>query len=126
MKKKPIALMGMQPSGELHVGNYLGSLKNAVELQNSGKYDTYFFVANYHAMTENYDPKSFKEMTRGVIMDFLAAGLDPKKTTLFVQSMVLGHAELAWIFNTFTPISELERMTQYKDKTGRQNKNINV
>ncbi|MEK7139377.1 MAG: tryptophan--tRNA ligase [Patescibacteria group bacterium] len=123
---KPVILSGIQPSGELHVGNYLGSLKNFVTLQNSGQYDCYFFVADYHAMTENYEPDALRQRTLGLLADYLAAGLDPKKSTLFIQSLVPGHTELAWIFNTITPVTELFRMTQYKDKAGRQDKNINT
>ncbi len=126
MSKKPAILSGIQPSGELHVGNFLGSLKNFVELQNSGKYDCYFFVADLHAMSGDYSPKELAEKTRGVVMDYIAAGLDPEKSTIFVQSKVVGHTELTWIFNTLTPMAELERMTQYKDKAGRQKKNINI
>jgi tryptophanyl-tRNA synthetase len=123
---KPVILSGIQPSGELHVGNYLGSLKNFIDLQNSGKYQCYFFVADLHAMTENYSPKELAERARGVVVDYLASGLDPQKVTIFIQSLVPGHTELAWIFNTLLPIAELERMTQYKDKASRQKKNINV
>ncbi|MFA5076062.1 MAG: tryptophan--tRNA ligase [Patescibacteria group bacterium] len=126
MAKKPIILSGIQPSGELHIGNYLGSLKNFVELQNSGDYDCYFFVADLHAMTENYNPLELAKKTRGVVLDYLAAGLDPKKSTIFIQSQVVGHTELAWIFNTLSPMGELERMTQYKDKAARQKENVNV
>jgi len=126
MVKKPIIVSGIQPSGELHIGNYLGSLKNFIELQNSGKYDCYFFVADLHAMTENYKQEELKMRTRGLVMDYLAAGLDPDRSTIFIQSEVPGHTELAWIFNTLTPMAELERMTQYKDKALRQKKNINI
>jgi len=126
MSPRPVILSGIQPSGELHLGNYLGSLKNFVELQNSGQYDCYFFVADLHAMTENYKPQELAARTRGVMMDYLAAGLNPKKSTLFVQSLVDGHTELTWIFNTLMPIGELERMTQYKDKAARQKANINA
>ncbi|MBI5621360.1 tryptophan--tRNA ligase [Candidatus Falkowbacteria bacterium] len=125
-KGKPAILTGMQPSGELHVGNFLGALKNFVELQNSGTYDCYFFVADLHALTGDSKSAGLADKTRGVVMDYVAAGLDPDKSTIFVQSQVTGHTELAWIFNTLTPMGELERMTQFKDKAGRQQKNINV
>ncbi|MFA6534020.1 MAG: tryptophan--tRNA ligase [Patescibacteria group bacterium] len=113
---KPVILSGIQPSGELHVGNFLGSLRNFVELQNSGQYDCYFFVADLHAITENPKPEDLKVRTRNLVADYIAAGLDPKKSTIFVQSQITGHTELAWIFNTLMPMAELERMTQYKDK----------
>ena len=99
------------------MGNYLGALKNFVELQNSGKYQCYFFIADYHSLTENYNPKEKSSQILNLAMDFLAAGLDPKKSTIFVQSRISAHTELAWIFNTIAPLGELERMTQFKDKT---------
>jgi len=99
------------------LGNYLGALKNFVELQNSGKYQCYFFIADYHSLTENYNPKEKSSQILNLAMDFLAAGLDPKKSTIFVQSRISAHTELAWIFNTIAPLGELERMTQFKDKT---------
>lgn len=118
-------LSGIQPSGELHIGNYLGSLKNFVELQN--EFDSYFFIADLHSLTEDFEPGSAKQKeTLNLVATYLAAGLDPKKCTIFIQSHVPAHAELAWIFNTITPMGELERMTQYKDKSARQMANINV
>jgi len=113
---KQIVLSGIQPSGELHIGNYLGSLKNFVELQN--KYQCYFFLATYHSITEDYNPKEKKQDIFDLMLDFLAAGLDPKKCIIFNQIDVPECTELAWIFNTITPIAELLRMTQFKDKAG--------
>src|SRR3989338_4783712 len=121
---KEIILSGIQPTGKLHIGNYLGALKNFVELQD--KHECYFFIADYHSITENYDPKIKQQQVVELAKDFLAAGLDPKKCTIFVQSHLPEHTELAWIFNCVTPISYLERMTQYKDKANRQKENINV
>lgn len=121
---KQIILSGIQPTGKLHIGNYLGSLRNFVQLQ--GKNECYFMIADYHSLTENYDPKNKLAQIYELAADFIAAGLDPKKSTIFVQSHVAEHTELGWIFNTVTPISYLERMTQYKDKAGRQKENINV
>lgn len=114
----------IQPSGELHIGNYLGALKNFVELQN--KYECFFFVADYHSITENYDPKEKPKQVMNLALDMLAAGLDPKKCIVAIQSQVPEHTELAWIFNTITPMGLLERMTQYKDKAARQKENVNV
>lgn len=114
----------IQPSGELHIGNYLGALKNFLELQD--KYECLFFIADYHSMTENYDPKEKPKQIMNLAMDMLAAGLDPKKCTIAKQSDICEHTELAWIFNTITPMGLLERMTQYKDKAQRQKENINV
>lgn len=124
--KKPVVVSGMQPSGQLHLGNYFGALKNWVDIQNSGQYDCFFFVADYHSITENYDPKEKKERVFDLICDYLSAGLDPNKSVLFVQSRTPQCAELAWVFNTVTPVSELERMTQFKDKSSRQAKNVNM
>ncbi len=122
--KKQIVLSGVQPSGELHIGNYLGSLKNFVELQN--KYDCYFFLATYHSISGDYDPKIKKQQILDLAIDFLAVGLDPKKCVIFNQIDIPASPELAWIFNTLTPISELARMTQFKDKSSHQVKNINA
>ena len=124
MNKKQTIFSAIQPSGELHIGNYLGALKNFVELQD--KYECFFFIADYHSITGNYDPKEKSKQILGLAMDFLAIGLDPKKCTIAVQSQVPEHTELAWIFNTITPISELQRMTQFKDKSQDQEKNINM
>jgi tryptophanyl-tRNA synthetase len=123
---KPRIISGIQPTGKLHLGNYLGSLKHFVELQNSGKYECFFFIADLHSLTENYDPKQKQAQVLDTIATFLALGLDPKKSTLFLQSAIPAHTQLAWIFNTLTPMGELERMTQYKDKAARQKSNINV
>ena len=116
----------MQPSGALHIGNYLGALKNWVALQNSGEYDCYFGIVDYHSITGNTNPKQLRENILTLACEYIAAGLDPKKSTIFVQSHVREHTELGWIFNTVTPMAELERMTQYKDKSQKQAKNINV
>lgn len=124
--KKPIVVSGMQPSGQLHLGNYLGALKNWVEIQNSGQYQCFFFIADYHSITENYDPQTKQKQVQNLVYDYLAAGLDPEKSTIFIQSQVPGCTELAWIFNTITPVAELERMTQFKDKATHQAKNINA
>lgn len=123
---KPVIVSGTQPTGFLHIGNYLGALKNWVDLQDSGDYDCYFFVADFHSITENYEPKQKQEQIFNLACDYLAAGLDPQKSTIFVQSHIPECTELAWIFNTLTPIGELERMTQFKDKSQKQVKNINT
>lgn len=123
---KPVAITGIQPSGDIHIGNYLGALKNCVTIQNAGKYDCFFFVADLHSLTQDYDPKKKFTTTLEAVASLLALGLDPKKSTLFIQSMVPEHTELAWYFNCVTPMGELERMTQYKDKAARQVQNINV
>ena len=109
---------GIQPSGELHIGNYLGAVKNWVQLQD--RYECIFCIVDYHAITGQYEPADLRQRTFDMAVSLLAAGLDPGKCTLFVQSMVPEHTELAWILNTVTPLGELERQTQYKDKASRQ------
>ncbi len=113
---KPILISGVQPTGKLHIGKYLGALKNFVALQNSGKYQCYFFIADLHSLTEDFEPKNKPAQVLNLVFDFLAAGINPKKSTIFIQSQIPAHSELAWILNTITPIGELERMTQFKDK----------
>ena len=108
---------GIQPSGELHIGNYLGAVKNWAELQRS--YESFFCIVDYHAITIPYEPEDLRARTREMMVSLLAAGLDPSTSTIFVQSMVPEHTELAWIFNSVTPLGELERQTQYKDKASR-------
>jgi len=123
---KPILVSGIQPSGKLHIGNYLGALKNFVELQNSGKYECFFFVADYHSITEEFNPAEKREAVREIVLDYLAAGIDPERSTIFVQSALPAHTDLMWILSTITPIGELERMTQFKDKSASAPQNINV
>lgn len=109
---------GIQPSGSLHIGNYLGAVKNWVELQH--KYESFFCIVDYHAITVPYEPADLRVRIADMALSLLAAGLDPSKCTLFVQSMVPEHTELAWIFNTLTPLGELERQTQFKEKASRE------
>jgi tryptophanyl-tRNA synthetase len=123
---KPILVSGMQPTGRLHIGNYLGALKNFVNLQGSGDYQCYFFLADLHALTEGPAPRVLAENILNLAADYLAAGLDPKKSVIYQQSLIPAHTELAWVLNTVTPMGELERMTQYKDKAARQAANVNV
>src|SRR5437870_4999668 len=109
---------GIQPSGSLHIGNYLGAVKNWVELQH--KYESFFCIVDYHAITLPYKPDDLRARVADMALGLLAAGLDPAKCTIFVQSMVPEHTELAWIFNTLTPLGELERQTQFKEKASRE------
>jgi tryptophanyl-tRNA synthetase len=108
-------ISGIQPSGELHIGNYLGAIKNWVELQE--REECFFCVVDLHAITGKYDAASLARRTRDMAVGLLAAGVDPKKCTLFVQSHVPEHSELQWLLVTLTPLGELERMTQFKDKS---------
>ncbi len=114
---KPVLVSGIQPTGKLHLGNYLGALKNFVELQSSGKYKCFFFVADLHALTENPEATNLQENILGLAADFMAVGLDPEKSVIFQQSRLAVPTELAWILNTITPMGELSRMTQFKDKS---------
>ena len=109
---------GIQPSGELHIGNYLGAVKNWVALQS--QYESFICVVNYHAITLPYAPPDLIARTREMAIGLLASGIDPEQCTLFIQSQVPEHTELAWIFNTLTPLGELERQTQFKEKSARQ------
>src|SRR3989344_4711774 len=112
---RTIVVSGIRPSGELQIGNYLGAIRHWLELQK--KHTCFFFIADWHSLTEDFDPKKKHQQIFELAVDLLALGLDPKKCTLFVQSEVKEHAELAWILNCVTPIAELERMTQFKDKS---------
>jgi tryptophanyl-tRNA synthetase len=110
-------LSGIQPTGVLHVGNYFGMMRPAIELQDKG--DAYYFIANYHSMTALFDPELRRKNTMEVALDFLACGLDPKKSVFFKQSDVPEVTELAWMLTSLTPMGLLERCTSYKDKIAR-------
>src|SRR5438309_6838951 len=107
-------LSGIQPSGALHLGNYFGMMRPAIELQDQG--EAYYFIANYHSMTSLFDPDERRKNTLDVALDFLACGLDPKKSVFFRQSDVPEVTELTWMLSTVTPMGLLERGTSYKDK----------
>jgi tryptophanyl-tRNA synthetase len=113
----PRIFSGIQPSGELHIGNWLGAVQNWVNLQQS--YECFFCVVDLHAITGKYDHATLAERTRDMAVGLLACGIDPERSTLFVQSHVPEHSELQWLLNSVTPIGELERMTQFKDKAQR-------
>ena len=115
---------GIQPTGQLHIGNYLGATKNWAELQ--AKHDSFFMIADLHALTSLQDPKQFSKITLAKFIELLAVGLNPEKCTIFIQSHIKEHTELAWILSTLTPLGELERMTQFKDKAKKQHTNINA
>lgn len=109
---------GIQPSGELHLGNYLGAVRSWVALQE--QHECFICIVDYHAITQDYEVEALEGRTRDMAVSLLAAGIDPEQCVLFVQSHVAEHTELAWVFTTVTPIGELERMTQFKDKAQRQ------
>jgi tryptophanyl-tRNA synthetase len=115
---------GIQPTNNIHLGNYLGALKNWVELQNS--YDAFYCIVDLHAITIKQEPKELRQNILNAAKTYLALGLDPNKCTIFVQSHVSEHAELGWLLNTIAKISELERMTQFKDKAKQHKENVNM
>ncbi len=115
--RKPRIFSGMQPSGEAHLGNYLGALKRWVDMQDD--YECIWCIVDDHAITAGGDPKDMPGNTFDLAVSFLAVGLDPERATIFAQSDVHEHTELAWLLNAVTPVGDLERMTQYKDKAQR-------
>jgi tryptophanyl-tRNA synthetase len=119
-----VLFSGIQPTGELHIGNYFGAIKNWIDIQY--QYKTYYSVVDYHALTIQYDPSEMSARILEMALVLYACGIDFEKTNLFIQSEVLGHADLAWIFNSVTPMGELERMTQFKEKAKQNKQNINV
>ena len=117
-------LSGIQPTGSIHIGAYIGAAAQWRELQQVG--ECIFFVADLHALTVPQEANDFSKQTLNTAIELLAAGLDPEKCIIFVQSQIKEHTELCWLLNTITPIAELERMTQYKDKSKQFKKNINA
>lgn len=115
---------GIQPTNNIHIGNYLGALKNWIDIQHD--YECIFSVVNLHAITVYQKPEDLTRNTLNMTKTYIALGIDPNKNTIFTQSDVRAHTELAWILNTIAKVSELERMTQYKDKAKQHNDNINV
>ena len=126
MKHKPLLISGIQPTGRLHLGNYLGALSNFVKIQNSEDYNPYFFVADYHSLTVNFSPEKKRDEVRNLIRNYLKAGLNPEKSVIFVQSALSAHTELTWILATVTPYGELTRMTQFKEKSKENKNNVNA
>ncbi len=120
---KKVMLSGIQPSGDLHLGNYLGAVKNWAELPE--QFDCYYFMADLHTITVRQDPKELRRRSTAQLAQYIACGLDPEKNTLFLQSHVHEHAELGWILNCYTMFGELSRMTQFKDKSAKNADNIN-
>ncbi|NRB25587.1 tryptophan--tRNA ligase [Shewanella sp.] len=121
---KPIVLSGAQPSGELTIGNYMGALKQWVALQDS--HDCLYCVVDLHAITVRQDPQALREACLDTLALYLACGVDPKKSTVFIQSQVPQHTQLGWALNCYTQMGELNRMTQFKDKSQKHASNINV
>ena len=115
---------GIQPSGEFHIGNYLGAMRNWVKLQKTN--ECIFCIVDLHAITVSYKPQEIQKRILGAAKDVLAVGIDPKKSTLFVQSHIPEHTELTWLLNTITTMGELKRMTQYKEKAGKHERLVGL
>jgi len=122
--KREKIFSGIQPSGELHIGNYLGAIKSWVELQEN--HDVIYCIVDYHALTEQPDPKTYKQQILDAAVDFLAAGVDPEKSTIFVQSSRPEHTELCWLLDTIAPVAELQRVPTYKEKAQHFAKTLNM
>ncbi len=122
-KVKKVMLSGIQPSGDLHLGNYLGAVKNWAEL--AEEFDCYYFMADLHSITVRQEPAELRRRSTAQLAQYIACGLDPERNTLFIQSHVHEHAELGWILNCYTMFGELSRMTQFKDKSAKHTDNIN-
>lgn len=122
--EKKVLLSGIQPSGDLHLGNYLGAIRNWARL--ADEFDCYFFMADIHTITVRQDPPTLRRHTLQQLAQYIACGLDPQRNTLFIQSHVHEHAELAWVLGCYTMFGELSRMTQFKDKSSKHSENINA
>jgi tryptophanyl-tRNA synthetase len=122
MSKRKRILSGIQPSGTIHIGNFFGAIESWVRLMKD--YDCFFTIVDYHAITVNYEPSLLQQRIWDAALDNIAAGLDPARCTIFVQSHVPEHTELCWLLNCVTPIGELGRMTQFKEKSERERDNV--
>ncbi len=122
----PRIFSGIQPSGNLHLGNYLGALKRFVDMQNTGQYETVFCMVDLHAITVWQDPKALAQQTRELAAGFIASGIDPERSILINQSQVPEHAQLAWIFNCVARMGWMRRMTQFKDKAGKNTEEVSL
>jgi tryptophanyl-tRNA synthetase len=124
LDKKPTILSGIQPSGKLHIGHLTGAIKNWVDFQD--KYNCYFTIVNQHAITVRQEPADLRKRTMDLAAMYIACGIDPEKSVLFIQSHVPEHAQLMWVLMTYTGMGELSRMTQFKDKSQKNTENINA
>jgi tryptophanyl-tRNA synthetase len=115
---------GIRPTGELHIGNYLGSIYQWIKLQDEN--ECFFGIMDYHAITTPFDPKTMEKMIFETLIIYLAAGVDPQKSTIFIQSQIKEHTELAWILGTITPLGDLKRMTQFKEKSKKHPEYLNA
>ncbi len=124
MKKR--VLSGIRATGRLHLGNYLGAVRGMLALQADPEYETFYMVADLHSINVSYDSKTFQNDVRKVVLDYLSAGLDPKKSTLFIQSHVPEHIELAYLFSTAVSVARMNHLPTYKEKVKRYPKNVNM
>tara|TARA_B100000287_G_scaffold264877_1_gene249223 strand:+ start:173 stop:1180 length:1008 start_codon:yes stop_codon:yes gene_type:complete len=124
MSNKKRILSGVQPTGDLHLGNWLGAIRNWVDLQKEN--ETFFCVVDLHAITANYEPKELSKNTLSTAALYLACGINPADSTIFIQSHIPAHSELCWILNCITPINWLERMIQFKEKSIQQGNNVSI
>lgn len=123
MDERKIMFSGIQPSGDLHLGNYLGAIKNWVDILDD--YNSYYCIVDEHSITVRQNPAELRRRSTAQLAQYIACGLDPEKCTLFIQSHVHEHAELGWVLNCYTMFGELSRMTQFKDKSAKNADNIN-
>lgn len=121
---RKVVFSGVQPSGSLTIGNYIGAIKNWISLQD--EYDCYYSIVDLHAITVPQEPKNLRKNTLGLLAIYLACGLDPEKSAIFIQSHVPAHAELTWVLNTMSYMGQLGRMTQYKEKSQKSEENLNA
>jgi tryptophanyl-tRNA synthetase len=117
MSSKPKVLSCIQPTSNIHIGNYFGAVENWVKLQDSNQYDCIYGVVDLHAITMSFNPEQLRHQTFGMVIDLLSCGLDPKKSIVFIQSLIPEHTELCWILSCLCPYGELTRMTQFKEKS---------
>lgn len=125
LQEKQVVLSGIRATGKMHLGNYLGAMRNFVDLQNTEGYQCFYFVADYHTLTTNPDPDELKSNLPGIVLDYLAAGIDPEKSTLYAQSSVPELAELCLLIGMVMPIGELMRCPTFKEKAKKQPDNVN-
>lgn len=125
MQKKRV-LSGIRATGRLHLGNYLGAVKGMLALQKDPKFETFYMVADMHAITTPYDPKTLKEKAREVVLDYLGAGLDPEKSTIFIQSDVPEHIELSYLFSTVVSLARMQHLPTYKEKVAQNPDHVTV
>lgn len=123
---KKTVLSGIRATGRLHLGNYLGAVKGMLELQNNPEYETFYMVADLHAITTPYDKEDLAENTRSVVMDYVAAGLDPDKSTLFIQSLVPEHTELAYLFSSAITVARMQHLPTFKEKVKQHPDNVTM